>query len=455
MTPQDRERARVVAAAAAAGVPLDHLLVFAPVFDAVDVATSESFMPEVPSRHHVSLSPEDKVTLLCGETLGAAFDLFDGGRKGHLTQEELQALMRGYLSMMAVRYTGTFIVAMQRGVVAALLADGKDTVEIKRRLQKCMGPLAKLARVTARVVTRRRDSIIRRAFAALDSCHDGRVTRAHFQHHFYKTLQKITDAEDMQGTAEDEAAVLSGEVTAMGGYELTRSRSDGSGPVSAPAQPATTAQTTSPQAHVYTSPEERAAMTAVALEFAIPVEHVLVFKPIFDVVEAVTLESFMPGAHGRTTASRPEERVKAACRDTFLAAFDLFDSGGKGQLTHDDMEALMTGYIALSCYRLPGSMLATLRNGMRVALLADGMPVDHIKSQLQEMMPPMEAAMQRTTRQLRRHRLSLAHDTFVLMDQEHRGYVTRHTFVDKFYSAAQKVTGADSITNGSDSGDEL
>ena len=34
MTPQDRERARVVAAAAAAGVPLDHLLVFAPVFDA-------------------------------------------------------------------------------------------------------------------------------------------------------------------------------------------------------------------------------------------------------------------------------------------------------------------------------------------------------------------------------------------------------------------------------------
>ena len=114
---------------------------------AVDVATSESFMPEVPSRHHVSLStcpacvrvvrsmrslvcrlcsclvseivsnrgehlvcalhlyppciacsragPEDKVTLLCGETLGAAFDLFDGGRKGHLTQEELQALMRG------------------------------------------------------------------------------------------------------------------------------------------------------------------------------------------------------------------------------------------------------------------------------------------------------------------------------------------------------------------------
>lgn len=112
MTPQDRERARVVAAAAAAGVPLDHLLVFAPVFDAgtcgrnhticfavvwkhpkralsqhtprhspmqsccwmpmcarpspcsapppphfaVDVATSESFMPEVPSRHHVSLS---------------------------------------------------------------------------------------------------------------------------------------------------------------------------------------------------------------------------------------------------------------------------------------------------------------------------------------------------------------------------------------------------------------
>ena len=30
-------------------------------------------------------------------------------------------------------------------------------------------------------------------------------------------------------------------------------------------------------------------------------------------------------------------------------------------------------------------MLATLRNGMRVALLADGMPVDHIKSQLQEM----------------------------------------------------------------------
>ena len=54
-----------------------------------------------------------------------------------------------------------------------------------------MGPLAKLARVTARVVTRRRDSIIRRAFAALDSRHDGRVTRAHFQHHFYKTLQKV------------------------------------------------------------------------------------------------------------------------------------------------------------------------------------------------------------------------------------------------------------------------
>ena len=48
--------------------------------------------------------------------------------------------------------------------------------------------------------------------------------------------------------------------------------------------------------------------------------------------------------------------------------------------------------------------------------------------------------MQRTTRQLRRHRLSLAHDTFVLMDPEHRGYVTRHTFVDKFYSAAQKVS---------------
>ncbi len=38
--------------------------------------------------------------------------------------------------MMTVRYTGTFILAMQRGVVAALLADGKDTVEIKRRLQK-------------------------------------------------------------------------------------------------------------------------------------------------------------------------------------------------------------------------------------------------------------------------------------------------------------------------------
>ena len=37
--------------------------------------------------------------------------------------------------------------------------------------------------------------------------------------------------------------------------------------------------------------------------------------------------------------------MKAACRDTFLAAFDLFDSGGKGQLTHDDMEALMTGYV--------------------------------------------------------------------------------------------------------------
>ena len=37
------------------------------------------------------------------------------------------------------------------------------------------------------------------------------------------------------------------------------------------------------KAHVYTSPEERAAMTAVALEFTIPVEHVMVFKPIFDV----------------------------------------------------------------------------------------------------------------------------------------------------------------------------
>lgn len=37
--------------------------------------------------------------------------------------------------------------------------------------------------------------------------------------------------------------------------------------------------------------------------------------------------------------------MKAACRDTFLAAFDLFDSGGKGQLTHDDMKALMTGYV--------------------------------------------------------------------------------------------------------------
>ena len=43
-------------------------------------------------------------------------------------------------------------------------------------------------------------------------------------------------------------------------------------------------------------------MTAVALEFAIPVEHVLVFKPVFDVGEslAVSLLTLLPLPHTHT-----------------------------------------------------------------------------------------------------------------------------------------------------------
>jgi hypothetical protein len=41
-----------------------------------------------------------------------------------------------YLCMMSYRLSGTFIEAMRRGVVAALIADGKDPAQIKQSLQK-------------------------------------------------------------------------------------------------------------------------------------------------------------------------------------------------------------------------------------------------------------------------------------------------------------------------------
>ncbi len=44
-----------------------------------------------------------------------------------------------------------------------------------------------------------------------------------------------------------------------------------------------------------------------------------------------------------------------------------------------------TRYIALTCFRLPGSYLATLRRGMTIAMLADGKQPAHVEVQVAEM----------------------------------------------------------------------